>query len=118
MFTFHKNDVLGMFLCGHYALGLDIRHLQTLTFATLILSSQAGVYLLRERGHFWRSWPSPFLVASSVLGLSVTACLALVGILMPTLSGSLLVAVAGAGIIYFVCLDWVKVWLFDRLDLR
>ena len=49
---------LGVFLCGYYVLRLDMPHLQTLMFATLILSSQAGVYLLRERGHFWQSQPS------------------------------------------------------------
>ena len=109
---------LGVFLCGHYALGLDMPHLQTLTFVTLILSSQAGVYLLRERGHFWHSRPSLFLVASSVFGLSVAAVLALVGILMPPLSGWLLLAVAGTGLLWFASLDWPKVWLFRRLNLR
>jgi H+-transporting ATPase len=108
----------GVFLCGYYALRLDMPHLQTLTFVTLILSSQAGVYLLRERGHFWRSQPSGFLVASSVLGLTVAALLVVGGILMPPLSGSLLVGLAGLGIIYFASLDWVKVWLFRRLNLR
>jgi hypothetical protein len=57
-------------------------------------------------------------MASSVFGLGVTASLVLVGILMPALSVSLLLAVAGTGIIYFAGLDWVKVWLFERLDLR
>ncbi|HVV70667.1 MAG TPA: plasma-membrane proton-efflux P-type ATPase, partial [Verrucomicrobiae bacterium] len=49
---------LGSFLCGFYLLHLDMPRLQTLTFVTLIFSSQAGVYLLRERGHFWQSRPS------------------------------------------------------------
>lgn len=71
---------LGVFLCGDYLLRLDMPHLQTLMFATLILSSQAGVYLLRERRHFWQSQPSRFLVGGSVLGLTVTAVFALGGI--------------------------------------
>ena len=71
-------------------LQLDPRPLQTLTFATLILSSQAGVYLLRERGHFWNTRPSRFLIGSSVAGLGVTALLALGGILMPAIRPSLL----------------------------
>ena len=109
---------LGVFLFGHYVLHLDMPHLQTLTFATLILSAQAGVYLLRERGHFWQSRPSFFLVASSVFGLSLAASLALVGILMPALSPSLLLVVAGIGLVYFACLDCPKVLLFERLKLR
>jgi H+-transporting ATPase len=109
---------LGVFLCGHYALGLDMPHLQTLTFMTLVLSSQAGVYLLRERGHFWQSQPSLFLVLSSVFGLSIATVLALVGILMPALTAWLLLAVAGTGLVWFAGLDWLKVWLFNRLNLR
>ncbi len=109
---------LGVFLWGHYVLRLDMPHLQTLTFAALILSSQAGVYLLRERGHFWQSRPSLFLVASSVFGLTVATTLALVGILMPPLRPLLLLTVAGTGLIWLAGLDWLKVWLFRTLDLR
>ena len=109
---------LGVFLCGYHVLRLDMPHLQTLMFATLILSSQAGVYLLRERGHFWESRPSRFLVGSSFLGLGVAAILALGGILMPAISGSFLLALAAIGILYLACLDWLKVWLFSRLNLR
>jgi len=109
---------LGVFLYGHYSLRLDTRSLQTLTFATLILSSQAGVYLLRERGHFWQSRPSRYLVGSSVWGLGFTTLLALGGILLPAISGWLLLGVAGAGTVCFAALDWVKVWLFQRLELR
>ena len=109
---------LGVFLYGYFALKLDTRSLQTLTFATLILSSQAGVYLLRERGHFWQSRPSRYLVGSSALGLGVTALLALGGIFMPAISSSILLGVVGVGATYFFCLDWVKVRLFARLELR
>ena len=87
-------------------------------FATLILSSQAGVYLLRERGHFWNTRPGSYLIGSSVAGLGITALLVLVGILMPPIHPSVLFGVAGVGVVYFVGLDWVKVRLFWRLNLR
>ncbi len=109
---------LGIFLCGYHLLRLDMPHLQTLMFATLILSSQAGIYLLRERGRFWQSRPSLLLICSSLVGLGVTAILALGGVLMPALGASFLLSLAVAGIVYFTCLDWLKVWLFGRLNLR
>jgi hypothetical protein len=74
--------------------------------------------MLRERGHFWQSRPSLFLVASSVFGLTAATILVLVGILMPPLSAPLLLGVAGTGLLWFACLDWLKVWLFGRLNLR
>ncbi|MGP8199601.1 MAG: plasma-membrane proton-efflux P-type ATPase [Limisphaerales bacterium] len=116
--TFKLVFSLGVFLYGHYALRLNPRTLQTLTFATLIFSSQAGVYMLRERGHFWQSRPGRYLVGSSAVGLGVTALLALEGIFMPAISPSILLGVVGVGAAYFFCLDWVKVLLFARLKLR
>ncbi len=109
---------LGVFLLGHYVLGLGERPLQTLTFATLILSSQAGVYLLRERGPFFGTRPGGLLLASSALGLGVMAVLALVGILMPAVRPGILLGVAVAGAVYFSAVDWVKVRLFAAFDLR
>lgn len=109
---------LGVFLGAHYALSLDMPHLQTLTFATLILSSQAGVYLLRERGHFWDSRPSRPLVGSTIFGLGATVSLALGGLLMPRITLPLFLTVAVVCVVYFVCLDWVKIKLFTRLNLR
>jgi len=109
---------LGVFLYGHYVLRLSPRSLQTLTFAALIFSSQAGVYLLRERGHFWNTWPANFMLGSTAVGLGVTAILVLGGILMSPISPSILLGVAGVGAVYFAGLDWVKVRLFEQLDLR
>ncbi|HEV2210149.1 MAG TPA: plasma-membrane proton-efflux P-type ATPase [Verrucomicrobiae bacterium] len=109
---------LGVFLFGYYELRLDMPHLQTLTFVTVILGSQGAVYLLRERGHFWQSPPSFFLVASTVFGLGVAALLAGFGLLMPALNPVLLLALAGLTMAYFVCLDWPKTWLFEHLSLR
>jgi H+-transporting ATPase len=109
---------LGVFIYGNYGLHLAPAELKTLTFATLIFSSQAGIYLLRERGHFWRSRPSGFLIVSSVVALSVTALLSLQGILMSAVSARLLLGVIVAGFICYGALDWLKVWLFNSLKLR
>ena len=37
---------------------------------------------------------------------------------MPALSAALLLSVAATAILYFAYLDWLKVWLFARLNLR
>lgn len=108
----------GVFLFGAYGLRLDSRHLQTLTFAAVILSSQAGVYLLRERGPFWSSWPSRAMLGSTALGLSVTAFMALSGWHVPAIPLQWLAILAGATIGYFFALDWIKVWMFDRWKVR
>ncbi|HUI06430.1 MAG TPA: plasma-membrane proton-efflux P-type ATPase [Verrucomicrobiae bacterium] len=109
---------LGVFLLADYVLHLNPARLQTLTFATLILSSQAGVYLLRERHHCWTSLPSREMLWSTIFGLSVTAAIALSGWHVPAIRPALLAGVAITAVLYFLALDWFKVWLFARLRLR
>jgi H+-transporting ATPase len=109
---------LGVFLIANYLLRLDPARLQTLTFAALILSSQAGVYLLRERRHCWTSLPSRVMLWSTCCGLGVTATIALSGWHIPAVTPGLLAGVAGSAALYFFALDWLKVWLFARLSLR
>ncbi len=109
---------LGVFLIANYLLPLDPARLQTLTFAALILSSQAGVYLLRERRHCWTSLPSRAMLWSTCVGLGVTAAIALSGWHVPPVPPGLLAAVAASAAIYFLALDWLKVWLFARWSVR
>ena len=108
----------GVFAIGHYVLRFDTPHLQSLTFAAIIFGSEAGVYLLRERGHCWASVPSRAMVLSMLMALSVTAFITLVGFHVPAISPQLFGAVGGIAVIYFFALDWLKVWLFARLQVR
>ena len=50
--------------------------------------------------------------------MGVAALLALGGIFRPAIHATLLLGVAGLGLVYFAGLDWLKVWLFARLNLR
>jgi H+-transporting ATPase len=109
---------LSVFLLADYVLGLDPARLQTLLFATLILTSQGGVYLLRERHHCWTSIPSRGMLWSTVFGLGATAAIALSGRHVPAIQPTLLASVAIAAVLYFLAIDWFKVWLFARLRLR
>ena len=109
---------LGVFAIGYYALRFDTSHLQSLTFAAIIFGSQAGVYLLRERGHCWVSLPSRAMVLSMLMALSVTAFITLAGFHVAAISPQLFTAVAGIAVIYFFAMDWLKVWLFARLQVR
>jgi H+-transporting ATPase len=108
----------GVFACGRHALGLDPPHLQTLTFAAVILGSQGGVYILRERGPCWASRPSGAMLWSSAFGLGVMAFITLAGYHVPALDVRLLAGVATVAAAYFLALDWIKVRLTTGLHLR
>lgn len=102
---------------GHFALGLAIEPLRTLAFVTMVVGSQATVYVIRERKRLWSSRPSIWIVASSLADLCIAAAIALTGVLAPALPIVVLATLIGAGLVFAVLLDSVKRPLFAWLRL-
>jgi H+-transporting ATPase len=100
---------------GRFVLALERDTLRTLTVITLVYSGQAIFYVSRERRHLWSSRPGSWLIASSILDITLFSTLATQGILMAPLPATIVACVAGAAIVLAFCLDTVKVMLFRRL---
>jgi H+-transporting ATPase len=100
---------------GRFALRLDNETLRTLTVVTLVYSGQAIFYVSRERRHLWSSRPGSWLIASSILDITLFSMLATQGILMAPSPATIVGCVFGAAIVLAFCLDAVKVMLFRRL---
>jgi len=88
-----------------------------LTVLTLVYSGQAIFYVSRERLHLWSSRPGSWLIASSVLDITLFSTLAIRGILMAPLSPAIVAALMGAAVVLAFCIDTVKVVLFRRLTI-
>ena len=103
-----------VFFVGRDWLHLPLAQLQTLIFVMLVFTGQGNVYLVRERGHFWLSLPSRWLIIASILDIIVVSLFAIQGILMapiaPVLIGGLLLVIVG----YLVLVDFVKIRIFRR----
>jgi H+-transporting ATPase len=108
---------IGSLAVGHFALGLDSDTLRTLTVVTLVFSGQAIFYVSRERQHLWSSRPGTWLIASSILDITLFSILATRGILMAPLPATIVTSVFCAAIVLAFCLDTVKVMLFRRLPI-
>ena len=102
---------------GRFALGLDRDTLRTLTVVTLVFSGQAVFYVSRERRHLWNSRPGSWLIASSILDVTLFGTLATRGILMAPLPISIVACVLGAAVLLAFLLDLLKFWLFQRLQI-
>jgi len=96
-------------------IGLDMDTLRTLTVVTLVFSGQAVFYVARERLTLWSSRPGRWLVASSIIDLTIISILAIKGILMTALPIGILVVLLLAAIVLAFVLDGVKLVLFKRL---
>jgi H+-transporting ATPase len=106
------------FFVGRDVLGLPLPQLQTLVFVMLVATGQGNVYLIRERGHFWQSRPSMWLIASSIIDLIVVAAMAIQGVLMAPLNPLLVAELISAIAIYLLMLDQLKVGIFTRFMVR
>ncbi|HEY1933631.1 MAG TPA: HAD-IC family P-type ATPase [Acetobacteraceae bacterium] len=102
---------------GTFWLRLGTGSLQTLAAVTLVFSGQAVMYTVRERERIWSSRPSTWLMASSVIDVSIIAGLATFGILMTALPMPLVLTVLAAAVIFAFLLDSVKAAVFARLKM-
>jgi H+-transporting ATPase len=108
----------GIFWYAQTILQLPLANLQTLLFVMLVYSGQGTIYLVRERGHFWHSLPSKWMLMGTTVDILVVGLLATQGILMTAIPALLVVEVFGVIGFYLILLDFVKVPIFSHLKLN
>jgi H+-transporting ATPase len=99
-------------------LGLGLDAQRTVAFVTLVLSSQATVYVVRTRRSAWRGRPSRWLAAASLAAVGATALLALAGWLMHPLPPGVLLGICAAVLAGAAVADAAKAVVFRRLGLH
>ena len=98
--------------------GLDLDHLRTLSYLTLLASSQATIYLVRTREHAWTSRPSTPLIAATAANLAVALTLALTGTLMAPMPWAVALLVLGTLLSGALTADLIKIPVFKTLALH
>jgi len=91
---------------------LPLPEMQTLMFVMLVFTGQANVYLVRERHHFWHSFPSRWMIFGSVVDVVVVSILATQGILMTAIPLSLVVFTLVVVLLYLPVVDYPKIAVF------
>lgn len=104
----------GVFFFGRDFLRLTSEQLYTLVFLMLVCISQANVYLIREKRHFWKSLPSRQMMLATTLDLCVVILLVIKGILMTALVPAVVFGVFAATVVFMFGLDFAKVWVRQR----
>ncbi|MDA8231214.1 MAG: plasma-membrane proton-efflux P-type ATPase [Magnetospirillum sp.] len=104
-----------LLVAGRDLLHLPLAQLQTLIFVMLVATGQGTVYLIRERGHFWRSRPSRWLLASSLADLAVVGLMASLGILMAPIAPTLILALLAIVACFLAALDFGKAAILRKL---
>jgi H+-transporting ATPase len=107
---------LSVLFAGRNILALSTAQIQTLAFLTLVFGGQGTIYLVRERGHFWHSQPSRWMLLSSIADLVIVGILATRGILMASLPLFVVEGLLGAVVVYLFVVDCLKIAIFRHFE--
>ncbi len=107
-----------VFWAAQALLRLPLANLQTLLFVMLVFSGQATIYLVRERGHFWRFRPSKWMLMGTLADILLVGTLATRGILMAPIPVGLVAGLLGVIVLYLAVLDLLKVPVFKKINLN
>ncbi|MGE5300148.1 MAG: plasma-membrane proton-efflux P-type ATPase [Acidobacteriota bacterium] len=104
-------------IMGRNYFHLEWEHLRTMVMLNLIFNSQFRVLIVRERRHFWSSFPGRELLLLSMATIIGFALLGLYGIFVPPLSPSQVFTVLGFSVFFTLGIDFPKYYLFRRFGL-
>ena len=110
-------DDLLVILMGLNYFHLEWERLRTLVMVNLVFNSQFRVLIVRERRHFWSSFPSRDLLILSSATLIGFALLGIYGIFVPSVTPYQVLAVLGFSVLFTLGIDFPKYYLFRRFGL-
>jgi len=104
-------------LIGTKYFHLEWEKLRTLVMLNLIFNSQFRVLIVRERRHFWSSFPGRELVLLSTATIFVFIVIGIYGIFVPSLTSQQVLAVLGFSVLFTLGIDFPKYYLFRKFGL-
>jgi H+-transporting ATPase len=96
----------------------DATGLRTFTFCMLIFGGMFTIFVVREKGHFWKSVPSKMLLFAIAGNMLATSAVSIIGIpgLTPIPAAYVLAAWAWYFVFALLVNDFFKVWLLPHLE--
>jgi H+-transporting ATPase len=108
---------LAVFFAGIGWFGLPLSGIQTLMVLSLIYTGQLGIYIIRERGRFWQSWPHRYVALTLWFAIALVTLMGTYGLGMQALP------LRDIGITFGICAaailltDFPKHWAYQRLKI-
>ncbi len=108
---------VAILLVGKLELHFGIDALRTVSVVAIVFGSQATIYAIRDRHHFWGLRPTMWLYLSSIADILIVSILASRGIAMVRLPLPVLLCEFAGAIAYGLLLCGLKMPVFHRLGI-
>ncbi len=108
---------LAVLMIGVQVFGLDLASIQTLMLLSFVYTGQMGIYIMRERGRFWQSWPHRYVAISLWLAMLAATALGIFGLGMPSLPASQIGITFALCAVAILLTDFPKHWVYQKLGI-
>ena len=98
-------------------LKLPQEQMNTFIFDMLVFSGLFTVFIVRERGRFWHSRPSKWMLAATAGDILVISVLSIFGILIPSISAIYVLIVLAITLTSMVVIDEFKSFIFKHYNI-
>jgi len=112
---FALEDLLVIFI-GMKFFKLGINEIRTLVLLSLVFNSQFRMLIVRERRHFWASVPGRNLLLVNVITIAAFGFIGIFGVFIPGIPFDQVFILLGITVLFILCLDFVKYWIFKKLN--
>ena len=109
--------VIAYFGVNYFGLLGNLSKLHTFGFDILMLSGMFTIFVVRERGHFWKSRPSNVLLVAIIADIILSSTISITGIpgLAPIPAIDVLSVIGFSVIFSLIVNDFIKVITLKRL---
>ncbi|MFH0834734.1 MAG: plasma-membrane proton-efflux P-type ATPase [Candidatus Micrarchaeota archaeon] len=109
---------LAVLFMGAQWFGLDLSGIQTLMVLSLIYTGQLGIYIVRERGHFWQSWPHKYVAVGIWFAIIAFSVMSLFGLAVTPLTAYQIGVTFALCAVAIIITDFPKHWAYGRVGIR
>jgi len=106
-----------VFFAGMKMFGLDLAGMQTLMLLSLVYTGQLGIYIVRERGHFWQSWPHKYVALTLWFAIVLVSLMGAYGLGMVKLPSGEIAATFAICAVAILITDFPKHWAYRKLGI-
>ncbi|VVB68500.1 Copper-exporting P-type ATPase B [Candidatus Norongarragalina meridionalis] len=96
---------------------LNLDGIQTLMTLSLVYTGQLGIYIVRERGHFWQSWPHKYVAATLWFAIIVFSLISWYGAGMTALSSREIISTFLVCAAAVLLVDFPKHWIYQKVGI-